>query len=86
VRAVIALVDRNIKLSPTTTRILESSGSARLAAALFLLVCGAVFLVFGLLSQRRMDFATVLGACFILYGVFALWWNRRLSKLTPSGG
>lgn len=85
VRALIGLIDRNIKLSPTTSRLIEASGSARTAGALFLLVCGAVFLVFGLLSHRRFDFAAILGACFIAYGAFAVWWSRKVAAKAAPG-
>jgi hypothetical protein len=72
VTALIDLIDRNMRLEPTTTR-------ARLAGAFFFLACGAVFLIFGLMSGREFDFATVLGGFFIAYGLFVFWWLRRIS-------
>lgn len=82
VRAVIELVDRNIKLQPTATRLILAGGSARLAGSLFSLVTGAVFLIYGLASEREMQFVTVLGVCFLAYGLFQLLWSRKISAQT----
>jgi len=78
-KAVIQLVERNIQLSPTTSRLVQASGSARAAGAIFLVACGVVFLGFGLLSERRMDLVVILGACFLGYGLFLLIWSRRIA-------
>jgi hypothetical protein len=78
VEAVINLVERNIRVSPTTTRLVQASGSARLAGSLFIVVCGVVFLAFGLLSERRLNFVAILGACFLGYGLFLYFWSRRI--------
>jgi len=83
VRAVVELVDRNIKLQPTATRLIQAGGSARLAGSLFFLASGAVFLIFGLTSEREMTFVTILGVCFLAYGVFQLLWSRRFSAQIP---
>ena len=83
VRAVVELVDRNIKLQPTATRLIQAGGSARLAASLFFLASGAVFLIYGLTSEREMTFVTILGVCFLAYGGFQVLWSRRLSAQTP---
>jgi len=83
VRAVVELVDRNIKLQPTATRLIQAGGSARLAGSLFFLASGAVFLIYGLTSEREMTFVTILGVCFLAYAVFQLLWSRRLSAQTP---
>lgn len=79
VRAVISLIERNIQLQPATTRLIQAGGSARLAGSFFFLITGAVFLIFGLTTEREMTFITVLGVCFLGYGVFHLLWSRRLS-------
>lgn len=79
VRALIEIIDRSMKLEPTTTGLIQAGGSARLAGALFFLACGAIFLIFGLMSGREFDFATVLGGCFIAYGLFVFWWLRRIA-------
>lgn len=79
VRAVIELVDRNIKLQPTATRLIQAGGSARLAGSLFFLATGAVFLIYGLTSERELDFVTILGVCFLAYGVFHLLWSRKIA-------
>ena len=47
VRAVVALIERNIKLSPQTARILESSRKVRSSAATFNLAAGAIFIAWG---------------------------------------
>ena len=79
VRAVIELVDRNIKLQPTATRLIQAGGSARLAGSLFFLASGAVFLIYGLTSERGMHLITILGLCFLAYGIFHLLWSRRIA-------
>lgn len=82
VRALISLIDRNIQLQPTTTRLIQASGSARLAGSLFLLACGATFLFYGLTSQREMTLVTILGVGFLAYGLFVLLWSRRIAART----
>jgi len=74
-----ALIDRNIQLQPTTTRLIQAGGSARLAGSSFLLAIGSVFLIYGLTTKREMSVITVLGVCFLVYGLFQLLWSRRLS-------
>jgi hypothetical protein len=81
-KALIQLVERNIALSPTTSRLVQASGSARLAGALFLTICGLVFLGFGLISERGFSFIVILGACFLVYGLFLLIWSRRIAAQT----
>ena len=82
VQAVISLVERNIQLQPTTTRLIQAGGSARVAGSLFFLVTGVVFLIFGLTSEREMTFVTILGVCFLAYGLFVFLWSRRLAAQT----
>src|SRR5215468_8835391 len=54
-KALIQVIERNIQISPTTSRLVQASGSARTAGAIFLAACGAVFLGFGLISERSMN-------------------------------
>lgn len=82
VQAVISLIDRNIQLQPTTTRLIQAGGSARMAGSLFFLASGAVFLIYGLTSEREMTFVTILGVCFLAYGLFVLLWSRRIAART----
>ena len=79
VRAVIELVERNIRLQPTTTRLIQAGGGLRLAGSLFFLLTGAVFLFRGLTSEREMQFSAILGFCFLSYGLFLLVWCRRIA-------
>lgn len=76
VEALITLIDRNIQIQPTTARIVRASRTARLAGSLFNLITGAVILFFGLDSELTL--LTVLGACFLAYGLFDLVWSRWL--------
>ena len=78
VRAVIQLVERNIKMEPTSSRIIQASGSARLATSLFCLVSGAAFLTFGL--REGLDFATIIGGCLIAYGLYTVWWSQKITS------
>jgi hypothetical protein len=80
VRAVIALVERNIQLQPTTTRLIQAGGSARWAGSIFFLASGAVFLYFGLTSDHEMPLVSVLGGCFVAFGLFQMLWALRIGR------
>ena len=80
VRTVVALIDRNIKLSPKTAEILESSRKVRSSSAIFNLVIGVVFVAWGLSNMERFSFVVVLGACFLVYGIFGLLQARNAAK------
>ena len=80
VRALIALIDSNIKLSPHTARILESSRKTRSSGATFNLVTGAIFIAWGLTDTEQLRFILVLGICFLAYGIFGMFQARRLAK------
>lgn len=80
VKSLIALVERNIKLSPQTARILDSSRKIRSGASAFNLVIGAVFVAWGLTDLERLGFIIILGVCFLAYGIFGLFQVRRSAK------
>ena len=81
VRALIALIDRNIKLLPQTTRLLESGPKIRSSAGIFNLITGAVFIAWGLTTDtERFSFVAILGACFFAYGLFGIYQAWRLAK------
>jgi hypothetical protein len=83
VLAVIALVDRNIKLTPTTSRILESARSSRSNAATFNLAIGAIFIAWGLQDAGRFSFVMVLGVCFLAFGGYGFLQARRFARERP---
>src|SRR5689334_7530095 len=76
VSALIALVDCNIRLSPHAERMLNSARRIRSSAATFNLVMGIVFVAWGLRDREPFSFITILGACFLAYGVFAIFQAR----------
>lgn len=80
VRALIGLIDRNVRLSPQTGRILESSRKVRLSAATFNLVTGGLFIAWGLTDRERFGFIIILGACFVAYGLFGLFQARKPAR------
>jgi hypothetical protein len=80
VRALIALIDRNIKLSPQTTRLLESGRKIRSSAGIFNLITGAIFIAWGLTDLERFSFIAILGGCFFAYGLFGIVQARRLAR------
>ena len=80
VRALIAMIDRNVKLSPQTTRLLESGRKIRSSTAVFNLVIGGIFIAWGLTDMDRFSFIAVLGGCFFAYGLFGLFQARRPAK------
>ena len=77
VRSVITLIDRNIALIPTTSRLIETGRRTRFGAAIFQLITGAIFIGWGLQDTERLSFITVLGVCFFAYGVYLAFQARR---------
>jgi hypothetical protein len=77
VRAYVALVHRNDKLSPQSAKILKSGRQARYASAAFILVFGVIFAAYGFSNLKEYSFMAVLGVCFLVYGVFMLWQTRK---------
>jgi hypothetical protein len=82
VQALISVIDRNIQLQPTTTRLIHAGASARMAGSLFCLVTGMFLLIFGLTSERGMTFIAILGGLLLAYGLFMFFWSRRLAAQT----
>ena len=83
VRAVVALIDRNIQLAPKTGQILESSRKIRSGAATFNLVVGAVFVAWGFSNLDHLGFVVILGTCFLIYGIYGLMQARKAAKDKP---
>ena len=71
VQGLISTIENNIRLSPTTTQLVSASRTNSLYRSLFILVAGAVFFTWGLMT-RSLDFAVVLGAVFIIYGLISI--------------
>ena len=87
VRALIGLIECNIRLAPKSERIVETSGKVRESArqirwgtAIFNLVIGGIFIPWGLTESDKPSFLTVLGVCFLGYGVFEVFQLRRSPK------
>ena len=80
VQAVIALVDRSIKLSPTTSQLIESGHGMRSSAATFNLVLGVIFIAWGFQDTEHLSFITILGVCFVAFGGYGFLQARRLAK------
>ena len=60
------------------------AGRAKYAAPAFYLFMGAIFTGYGLLSSREMKFILLLGAGFLVFGVYILVANRRaFANATP---
>jgi hypothetical protein len=83
-QAVIDLVQRNIALAPTYTKMRESmresTKTTRYSTAIFNLVIGAVFTLWGAVESERFALILVLGLCFIGYGCIGIFQARKLSK------
>jgi hypothetical protein len=71
-RAIVQVVDRNIRLGAKSEALLHASQRSRLGAGLFYLVLGGVFLVGGLMDRERFTILIVLGGCMIAFGLFYL--------------
>ena len=80
VRNVIALIDQNIKIAPRTSQILETGRKVRSSTAIFNLVIGVLFIVWGLINRERLSFIILLGVAFLIFGVIGLFQARRFTK------
>lgn len=79
VSSVIALIERNIKIAPRTSQILEASRKLRSSTAAFNLVIGGLFIIWGLTSEH-LSFIIILGVAFFIYGIIGLFQARRYMK------
>src|SRR5207302_6215916 len=75
-RAVIALIDRNIRFEPTVSSIIARTRRGRVGAAVFYFVCGAAFIAWGF-TMPELHVILFLGVAFVLYGLFTLWQVRQ---------
>ena len=80
VRALIALIDRNIRLSPQATQLLESGRKIRSSTAIFNSIIGAILIAWGLTDMERFSFIAILGGCFLAYGLFGFFQARKRGK------
>jgi hypothetical protein len=70
VRKLIALIDRNVSLSPTSEYLVKGSGKAVYALSLFGLCLGATFLLVGIAAKFSLFIA--FGPIFLAYGIYSL--------------
>jgi hypothetical protein len=70
VRALIALIDTNLRLVGQTPGILRGNRSVSLGSAAFSCAAGAAFLAWGLWIDSNFLFLAVLGGLFLVYGLF----------------
>lgn len=80
VQALIAMIDRSIKLSPSTSKLIESGRSTRSTTAIFNLVMGVIFVAWGLQDTEGFSFITILGVCFVAFGGYGFLQVRRLAR------
>jgi hypothetical protein len=80
VQAAIASVDRNVKLSETTSRLIGLGRSMWLSAATFYLVLSVVFLGWGFPDFERYLLLHILGICFLIYGGYGFLQARKLAR------
>jgi hypothetical protein len=69
-KAVIALIEQNIKITARTAGLVDFNKRARAAAYSFYFIMGSIFAGWGLTDPGRLVFLIILGACFNAYGVF----------------
>ena len=79
-QALIQLIDRNIQLSASSTKLIKSSRGVRFSTAVFQFVTGAVFIAWGFTDLERLKLLLVLGAGFIAYGGYWLVLSLSLRK------
>jgi hypothetical protein len=79
-KAVIRLIDQNIKMSPRAARLLDAGRVARTGASTFKLVIGAIFVLWGLTDPDRFTFLIIIGVCFLVFGAFSVVQSRRIER------
>ena len=80
VERVTALIDRNIRLSPTGEQLIQANKQGMLLSALFVLAVGAAFLALGLFNRGAFGFEWFIGGVFVVYGAFQIMRYRRVSR------
>jgi len=78
-KAVIQLIDRNIRLTGRTENVLQTGRRVRSSTAIFNLIIGIIFMAWGISDFDRVKFIFVLGICFAAFGAFGLvkWRDRK---------
>lgn len=80
VKAVIGLIEQNIKLSPKAARLMNAGRHARTGSAIFNLVMGAIFILWGMTEPARFTFLIILGVCFFAFGAFSFFQSRQIER------
>ena len=71
VRALIRLIQNNVRLSPTGASLIRSSRTGGIMGAGFAIILGGLFVVWGIITPH-LHFITVLGAVYFVYGLISL--------------
>ena len=80
---IVALIDQNVRLSPTSASVLVSHRRTSALAHGFALVMGLVFVVWGIVSPwQPFNFALIMGSLFAVYGLVQLIRAGRLVRPT----
>ena len=79
-KAVIALIDQNIKMSPKAVKLLDVGRRARTGTATFNFVMGAIFVLWGLSDTDRFMFLIIIGVWFLGFGAFSIIQCRRVER------
>lgn len=82
-RALITLIDQNIKLSARAVRIMDEGKRTRRGTQTFNIVTGAIFVLWGLSDPERFTFLIILGVCFLVWGLYSFVATRRLGPQAP---
>ena len=78
--AVIELIEQNIRMSPKADQAMNAALGIRARAAMFNLVIGAVFVLWGLTDPDRLIFVVILGGCFWVYATYSLARTRPVGR------
>ncbi|MGN6642655.1 MAG: hypothetical protein ACTHKU_06610, partial [Verrucomicrobiota bacterium] len=79
-KAVIALIDQNIRFAPRTAKLLDSNRRARTGASGFNFVIGAVFVLWGFTDPSRLNFLVLVGVCFLIFGAFTFFQTKKIER------
>lgn len=85
VRTLNELIDRNVRLGPTTETMIRRAGSTRVAGTVFFLAMGALFFGWSVIEARQLTLIGMIGLGFLAYGVFHLIQTIRMAAARRRG-
>ena len=79
-KVLIALIDRNIRMSRSTEKLLATGRGVRSGTFAFNVVLGIAFILWGVTDPGRLGFLIMIGACFLVFGAFLFVQSRKVAR------